>query len=157
MLTTEQRNRHIFHLIESALIDYGKLFGTSYSLNHEAMLAQYNEKDLLLILPDFHESCFSVFITCFVLKDLSISESQKIRDVYKDESIAEFLKGSDSTLRFMNDSNLVLEFNSLSNYSEFAILKSRLLIEIHIIIENARVIMDKIEALLAEQEQVSIN
>ncbi|MCB0746658.1 MAG: hypothetical protein KDC90_04265 [Ignavibacteriae bacterium] len=157
MLVTEQRNRHIFHIIESAIKDYCRLFGTTYTSNHESMLVSFNNKDLLFLLPEFDEKVFRIITFCFVLTDLSISESKKLRDVYKNDSIAEMLKGSDSTLRFMDDSNLVLDFVFTSYYTEFAILKSRLLLEIHSIIQNARALIDKLEALVAEQESISAN
>ena len=58
---------------------------------------------------------------------------------------------------FLDDTRLVMSSIEKSSYSEFALLKSKLLLGIYANVINARKLKDKLGVLLAKLEQVSVN
>ena len=58
---------------------------------------------------------------------------------------------------FIDDARLVMSNVSSSQYSDYAILKSKLLLDMYINVQNAKALKDKLERLLAEMEQVRVN
>ncbi len=92
-----------------------------------------------------------------VFPDLSISKAAKLREIYKEDEIAEYLKEAESNLWFLDDTKLVMAQVIEVRYSDYAILKSKMLLEAYINVQNARKLKDKLEGLLAEQEQIMAN
>jgi hypothetical protein len=50
-----------------------------------------------------------------------------------------------------------MSYVSSYQYSSFALLKSSVLLDMYINVQNARLLKDKLELLLAKLEQVSVN
>jgi hypothetical protein len=157
MPNTEQRNRKILHLIESAIHDFCKILECSDTSNKEALMVEHNGEDLLYVYPEFNKNDYNINIVCMVYSDLPISKTTKLKEVYRSEEITEYIAEAKSSLWFFDDSRLVMSYASSSRYSDFALLKSSVLLNMYINVQNARVLKDKLEALLAEQEQVSVN
>ena len=157
MLDTNQRNRHIFHLIESAIHDFCKVLGCNYSSNKEAIFVSHENEELFFVFPEFNKGNFTINISCFVYTDLTLSKTTKLNTVYKADEIAEYIYEADSSLWFIDDTRLVMSYVSSSQYSDYTILKSKLLLDMYINVQNARTLKDKLEALLAEMEQVRVN
>ena len=157
MLDTNQRNRHIFHLIESAIHDFCKVLGCNYSSNKEAIFVSHENEELFFVFPEFNKGNFTINISCFVYTDLPLSKTSKLNTVFKADEIAEYIYEADSSLWFIDDARLVMSNVNSSQYSDYAILKSKLLLDMYINVQNARTLKDKLEALLAEMEQVRVN
>lgn len=157
MLTTKQRNRKIFHLIESAIKDFCKLLKCSYYTKEEGIMVQFEDEDLFFVYPEFEKGNFTININCFVYTDLALSKAAKLKAVYKADNIAEYIDEARTLLWFLDDSRLVMSYVSSSRYSDFALLKSNVLLDMYINVQNARLLKDKLELLLAELEQVRVN
>jgi len=157
MLNTKQRNRKIFHLMEAAIHDFCKVLECSYTSNKEAIMVEYENEDLFYVYPEFNKDSYEININCMVYSDLAISKTTKLKEVYRSEEIAEFIDEARSSLWFLDDTRLVISSIEKSNYSEFAILKSKLLLGVYANVINARKLKDKLENLLVDLEQVSVN
>jgi hypothetical protein len=157
MPNTQQRNRKIFHLIESAIHDFCKVLECSYSSNKEAIMVQFENEDLFYIYPEFNERDYDINLVCMVYSDLPISKTAKLLEIYKSDEIAEYLDEAKATLWFLDDSRLVMSCVSSSRYSAFALLKSNVLLDMYINVQNARMLKDKLEGLLVDLERVSVN
>jgi len=157
MLTNKQRNRKIFHLLESAIHDFCKVLECSYTSNKEAIMVAHENEDLFYVYPEFNEADYDINIVCMVYSDLSISKRTKLKEIYKSDEVAEFIDEARSSLWFLDDTRLVISIIEKSTYSEFAILRSKLLLGIYANVINARMLKDKLEDLLAKLEQVNVN
>lgn len=157
MLSTKQRIRKIFHTIKSAIHDFCKVLECSYSCNKEAIVVAHENEDLFYVYPEFNESDYEINIICMVYSELSISNTAKLKEIYKSGEIAEFIDEAGSSLWFMDDSSLVMSSIEKSTYSDFAILRSKLLLGIYANVINARKLKDKLGDLLAEKEQITAN
>lgn len=157
MLDINQRNKKIFHLIESTIRDFCKILGTSYASNKEAILVEYENEHLFYVHPEFNKNNFTITINCLVYTNLPISKTSKLKSIYKSEEIADYIKDADIDLWFLNDQSLVITYLAELEYSNYAILKSQLLLDIYINVQNARRLKDKLDALLVELELVSAN
>ena len=157
MLDTKQRNRKIFHTIKSAIHDFCKVLECSYTSNTEAIMVQHEEQDLFYVYPEFNEGDYDINIVCTVFSDLTISKTTKLKEVYRSDEIAEFIYEDKSSLWFLDDTRLVMSIIEKSTYSEFAILKSKLLIGIYANVINASKLKDKLGDLLTESEQITAN
>ena len=157
MPDTNQRNKKIFHLVESAIHDFCKVLECNYSSNKEAIFVSHENEELFFVFPEFNKGHFTINISCFVYTDLPLSKTSKLNTVFKADEIAEYIYEADSSLWFIDDARLVTSSVSSSQYSDYAILKSKLLLDMYINVQNARTLKDKLEALLAEMEQVSVN
>ena len=157
MPNTKQRNRKIFHMIKSAIQDFCKVLECSYTSNKEAIMVEHENEDLFYVYPEFNEGDYDINIVCTVFSELTISKTTKLKEVYRSEEIAEYLDEAKSSLWFLDDTRLVMSIIEKSTYSEFAILKSKLLLGIYANVINARKLKDKLGLLLVEHEQVSVN
>jgi hypothetical protein len=157
MRDTKKRNLKIFHLVESTIHDFCKVLECSHYCNNEAIMVQFEGTDLCYIYPEFNKGNFDVNIICMVFQDLSISKAAKLKEIYKSDEIAEFIKEIESNFWFLDDSRLVMGYVSSSEYHEFAHLKSKLLLELYISVQNARRLKDRLEGFVINLEQVSVN
>lgn len=157
MLEAKQRNRKINHIIESSINDFCKVLKATYYKNDEAVIVSYENEDLFYVFPEFDERNYDINIICLVFQDLGISKAAKLREIYNADEVVEYVRECDSSLWFLDDSRLVMSQTIESKYSEYAILKSKILLSIYANVINARRLKDKLEVLLAESEQVSVN
>lgn len=157
MLDTEQRNRKISHLIESAVQDFCRLMECSYYDDKEGIMVQFKKEDLLFVFPDFHKDYFTINIYGLVYTDLTLSKSNKLKAVYKADEVAEYINAAGTTLWFLTDTVLTMSFVSTSQYSDYAILKSSVLLDLWINAQNTNKLKDMLERLLVDLEQVRVN
>jgi hypothetical protein len=157
MLNTQKRNRKIFHHIESAIHDFCIVLECSYISNKEAIMVQHENEDLFYIYPEFNKNDYEINIVCMVYSNLPISKTSKLKEIYKEDEITEYLKDAESSLWFLDDTRLVMSQVIEAHYSDYAILKSKMLLEAYINVQKARKLKDKLEKLLIEFEQVSVN
>lgn len=92
MLNIEQRNRKIFHIIESTVSDFCKVLDCQYYRNAESILVTHEEKDLFFVFPEFHKHVYNVNINCIVFSDLPTSKAAKIRAIYRKDEIADYIR-----------------------------------------------------------------
>ena len=157
MLNTNQRNRKIFHMIKSAIHDFCKVLECRYTSNKKAIMVEHEGEDLFYVYLEFNEGDYDINIVCTVFSELTISKTTKLKEVYRSEEIAEYLDEAKASLWFLDDSRLVMSYVSSSQYSDFALLKSSVLLDMYINVQNARLLKDKLGLLLAEKEQISVN
>ena len=153
----KQRNTEINQLVKSTVLDFCRIFDGGYLVNDEAIFADYNDEDLFYVFPDFEEKNFDVIINCFVFSDLTISQAAKLREIYKSEEVENYCREANTSLWFHEDENLMMHHEIEWDYSNYDLLKSKLLLDIYIDIQNARKLKDKLEGMLVELEQVSVN
>jgi len=125
--------------------------------NKESIFVTHEEKDLFFVFPEFHKNGYSININCIVFSDLPTSKAAKLRAIYKSEGIADYISEAGADLWFLNDKTFVMSYILEQKYSNYAILKSQLLLDIYINVQNAKRLNDKLEVLLAELEQIRVN
>ena len=152
-----KRNEKIGSLIQATIMDFCKIFNGGYVVNEEAISADYNGEDLFYVFPDFEENKFDIIINCFVFSDLTISQAAKLREIYKSEEIEDYCKEANTSLWFHEDESLMMHHEVEWDYSNYDLVKSKLLLDIYLDIQNARKLNDKLEVLLVKHEQVSVN
>ena len=157
MPNTEQRNRKIFHLIKSAIHDFCKVLECGYTSNSETIMVQFENEYLFYVYPEFNESDYEISIVCMVYSELPTSKAAKLREIYRSEEVADYITEAGVDLWFLDDKTLVTSHTIELNYSNYAILKSRLLLDTFINVQNARKLKNKLEGLLAEKERISVN
>jgi len=157
MPNTKQRNRKIFLLIESTINDFCKVLGCSYYTEEEAIMVQLEGFDLFYVYTEFNKTNYIINIVCMVYQDLTISKTAKLKEVYNSEEIAKFVNEAGASLWFLDDTRLVMSVIEKATYSDFAILKSKLLLGIYAYVINARKLKDKLGDLLADSELVRVN
>jgi hypothetical protein len=120
-------------------------------------MVQHENEDLFYIYPEFNKNDYEINIVCMVYSNLPISKTSKLKEIYKEDEITEYLKDAESSLWFLDDTRLVMSQVIEAHYSDYAILKSKMLLEAYINVQKARKLKDKLEKLLIEFEQVSVN
>lgn len=129
---TEQRNTKISHLIESAIKDFCKLLKCSYYTKEEGIMVQFEKEDLFFVFPEFENDNFTININCFMYSDLALSKATKLKAVYKVDEVAEYIDEAGTLLWFLEDTNLIMSYVSSSQYSGFALLNSKVLLDMYI-------------------------
>jgi len=157
MLDTKKRDLKIFHLIESAIHDFCKVLECTYTSNSEAIMIQHENEDLFYVYPEFHKNDYVININCLVFQDLTMSKTAKLEEVYRHDVVADYIIEVEASLFFLDDSRLLMSHVIEAKYSDYAILKSKILLEVYIGAQNARKLKDKLGVLLAERERVSVN
>jgi hypothetical protein len=157
MLNNEHRNRKIFNIIKFTIHDFCKVLECSYSCNKEAIMVQHENEDLFYVYPEFNEREYEINFVCMVYSDLPISRKIKLKEVYKSEEVAEFIDEAETSLWFLDDTRLVMSGMIKAKYTDYAILKSKMLLEAYNNVQNARKLKDKLTVLLDELESASIN
>lgn len=120
-------------------------------------MAQLDGADLCYIYPEFNNNNYEININCMVYSELTISKTTKLKEVYRSNEIAEYLEGTKASLWFLDDSRLIMSSIERLKYGEYAILKSKLPLGIYANVMNVRKLKDKLEGLLVELEQISVN
>lgn len=157
MLDTKQRNKKIFHILESTIHDFCKVLGCSYFIKEKAIMVQHDNEDVFYIYPEFNERDYDINIVCMIFQNLTISKTAKLKEVYNSDEIAEFVNEAGASLWFLDDTRLVMSCAIKAEYSSYAILKVNIILECYINVQNARKLKEKLEVLLAEREYVIMN
>jgi hypothetical protein len=132
MTFTETRNRKIGHLIESSVIDFCKLFGTAYKKDEKFIYVLDNEgKPDFFLFAEYNENGFQIGLNNVVYNNLLLSTTMKLREVCGTENILKFLSNNKMSLEFLEDKHLLAKYGFEWNYKNYALLKSKLLIEIY--------------------------
>ncbi len=155
MTSTETRNRKIDHLIESAVADLSKLFGTVYKVDEDFIYVMDNDgTPHFFLYAEYHENGFEIFVETFVYYNLPLSITIKLREVYRDENIIRFLGDNDMLLYFSEDKHLLTQHSFDWDYKNYALLKSKLLIEIYAQLQNASEIRSELKERLDNKEVI---
>lgn len=157
MIRKKLRNKKIFKLIESSVADYCKLNKMDYSINDISIYIREDNELISTIIVDYEKDHVDVMLISTVYRNLSMSKTTKLKSIYKSDQVAESVKKAGSSLWFFNDSMLVMSYTSRIKHSNLAILKSQLLLNIEIDIQNAKGLKGKLEELLSEHELVMVN
>lgn len=158
MTYTETRNRNINHLSEAAVVDFCKLYGAAYEIDEGVIIVSHiDESPWFLILPEFKENGFEVFIETFVYDSLPLSKSIKLREIYRADNIISFINNNKMLLRFHEDKHLLASYSFEWDYKNYALLKSKLILEIYTQLQNASEIRQELESILKEKEVVEAN
>jgi len=157
MKDTKQQNEKITKLIKATVKDYSKIFNGGYLVNEEAIFADYNDEQLFYVFPDFEENKFDIIINCFIFSDLTISQAVKLKEIYKSEEVEEYCREANVSLWFHEDENLMMHHEIEWDYSNYDLFGSKLLLDVYIDVQNAKRLKDKLEALLAKHEHISVN
>lgn len=157
MLNIEHRNNKIFNIIESTVSDFCKVLDLDYYREEESILVTHEGEDLFFIFPEFQKDRYYININCMVYSVLPTSKAAKLREIYRSEEVADYITEAGVALWFLDDKTLVTSHIIELNYSNYAILKSRLLLDAFINVQNARKLKNKLEGLLAEKERISVN
>ncbi len=155
---TETRDRKIDHLIEATVVDFYKLYTATYEIDEGVIIVSHiNESPWFLLFPEFKENGFEVFIETFVYDGLSLSKSIKLREVYRSDNINCFLNGAEMLLRFHEDKHLLASYSFEWDYKNYALLKSKLILELYTQLQNASEIRQELESMLEEKSVVEAN
>ena len=158
MTYTETRNRKITHLIESTITDFCKLYNATYEKEDESIIVFTDlHEPWFFAYPIFNENNFEIAIKAFVYHDLKLSQATKLREVYKTDNIVEFLSDNGMMMHFHEDLHLLTAYGFEWNYKDFALLKSKLIIEIYTQLQNVSEIKQGLGILLEEREGVLAN
>lgn len=132
MTFTETRNRKIDHLIEFSVIDYCKLFGAAYKVDEGIVYVLDNErKPEFFLFAEYNESNFHIVLSNVVCNNLFLSSIMKLREICGAENIIRFLSDNKMSLEFLEDKHLIAKYSFVWEYKNYALLKSKLLIEIY--------------------------
>ena len=120
-------------------------------------MVQFEKEDLFFAIPEFSKVDFTINIKCFVYTELAINKATKLKAVYKADDIDEYIRDARTSLWFLDDTNVIMSYISSYQYSGFVLLKSSVFLDMYINVQNTRILTDKLELLLFNLEQVSVN
>jgi hypothetical protein len=155
MISTETRNRKIDLLIESAVSDFSKLFGTEYKVDEDIFYVMDNEgTPHFFLYAEYNENSFRIIVETLVYYDLPLSITIKLREVYRAENIVRFLSDNDMLLYFYEDKHLLTQYSFDWAYKNYALLKSKLLIEVFNQLRRASEIRSELNEILDKKSAV---
>lgn len=156
--STATRNRKITHLIEATVSDLCKLYNAAYEKEDESIIV-YSEQQApwFYTYPIFNDNNFEIVIKAFVYHDLPISQATKLREIYKANNIAEFLNDNGMMMHFHEDLHLLTAYGFEWDYTDYSLLKSKLIIEIYTQLQNVSEIRQELESILEEKEIIGAN
>lgn len=132
MTSTETRNRKIDHLIELSVIDFCKLFGAACKVDEGIVYVLDNEGEPeFFLFAEYNENSFHIVLNNVVYNNLLLSTTMKLREVFGAENIIRFLSDNNMSLEFLEDKHLLAKYCFEWEYKNYALLKSKLLIEIY--------------------------
>jgi len=138
MTYTETRNRKIEHLVKSSISDFWQLYSTAYEIDEDVIIVlQSDETPWFLLFAKFKENGFDVIVQAFVHDELSLSKSINLREIYRADNITSFLNNNGMLLHFHEDKHLLTTYSFEWDYKNYALLKSKLIIEIYTQLQNA--------------------
>ncbi|MBI9060164.1 MAG: hypothetical protein JEZ01_20520 [Labilibaculum sp.] len=158
MTNIKERDRKITHLIESTTTDFCKLYNATYEKKEDKPIIVYAEQaPWFYIYPMFNDNNFELVIKAFVYHDLSLSQATKLREVYKADNIIEFLNDNEMMMHFYEDLHLLTEYGFEWNYKDYALLKSKLIIEIYTQLQNISEIQKALTIAIEDKARVGVN
>ncbi len=155
---TATRNRKITHLIEATISDLCKLYNSTYEKDDESIVVFTDTREPWFYLyPEFNKGNFEIIIKAFVYDNLPLSKSIKLYEVYRTDNIISFINNNEMLLRFNEDKLLLTTYSFEWDYKNYALLKSKLLLEIYTQLQNATEIREELDGLLEERAVVGVN
>lgn len=155
MTSIETRNRKIDHLIESAVSDFSKLFGVTYKVDEDIIYVMDNDgTPHFFLYAEYNENSFRIIVETLVYYNLPLSITIKLREVYRAENIVKFLSDNDMLLYFSEDKHLLTQYSFVWDYKNYALLKSKLLIEIYNQLLRASEIRSELKEILDNKEVI---
>jgi hypothetical protein len=157
MTNIKERNK-ITDLIKASVSDFCKLYNATYEKEDESIIVFAEQKEpWFYTYPIFNDSNFEIAIKTFVYQDLSLSQATKLREVYKADNIVEFLCDNEMMMHFHEDLHLLTAYGFEWDYKDYALLKSKLIIEIYTQLQNVSEIKQGLDVLLEEREDICTN
>jgi len=130
MFNTKERNKKITHLIESVIRNHSRIYDTTFEANEDGIVVHYNHEPLYLLGIEFSDSSFDIHFNCFVFSNLQMSKVIKLRDVYKEDDIMEFLTTNKMELWFYEDDHLLSKRVTSKEYKDYSLIKTAFAIEL---------------------------
>ncbi len=156
-MITKERNKKITHLIESVVRDHCRIYDTTFEVNKDGIIVRHNDEPLYLLGIEFSESDLYISFDGFVFLDLPMSQIIKLKEIYKDDDITEFLTTSEMELWFFEDEYMMTKRVTQKEYKDYSILKTSFAIELFEQINNTVTIRNHLTSLLEEREKVMAN
>ena len=157
MINIKERNKKIAHLLESVIRDHCRIYNTTFEVNDNGIIVRHNDEPLYLVGLEFSESNIYISFDGFVFSDLPMSKVIKLREIYKEDDITEFLTTSDMELWFFEDDYMMARRITEKEYNDYSILKTAFAIELFEQISNTVTIRNHLTSLLEEREKVMAN
>jgi len=158
MTYTETRNRKIEHLVEAAISDFCKLFCTTYEIDEDVIIVSHNDgSPSFYLYAEYNENGFEIIVKTFVYDNLPLSETIKLRAVYRADNIISILSNNEILLYFHEDEHLLTAYSFEWEYKNYTLLKSNLIIEIYTQLQNLSEIRQELDSLLEEKVVVGAN
>ena len=155
MTFTETRNRKIDHLIESAVSDFSKLFGAVYKVDEDIIYVMDNEgTPHFFLYAKYNDNNFHIILNNVVYNNLLLCTTMKLREVCGAENILKFWSNNNMSLEFLEDKHLIAKYSFEWEYKNYALLKSKLLIEIYTQLQNASEIRSELKEILDKKSAV---
>ena len=151
------RNRKITHLIESVIKDHCRIYDTISESVDDGIVVHYNDEPLYYLGMEFNDRDFYIYFNGFVFSELSKSELIKLREIYKDDAVAELLTTSNMELWFFEDKYLMAKQVTTKEYKDYSILQTAFAIELFEQINNTVAIRNHLVSMLEERERALIN
>ncbi len=157
MTNTETRNRNIEHLIEATVVHFCKLYSAAYEIKEGVIIVLQSDKSPWFYLyTEFGNDSFTITIRAFIFSNLSLSDAIRLREIYRNDNIIEFLDSTNTTLKFYKDIHLLTLYSFEWNYKNYALLKSKLILEIFTQLQNASEIREGLVDGLKKMENVGV-
>ena len=158
MTYIETRNRKIEHLVKSSISDFCQLCSASYEIEEGIIIVSDNDgSPSFYVYAEYNENCFEIIVKTFVYDNLPLSETMKLREVYRADNIINFLSDNKMLLHFYEEDHLLTAYSFEWDYKNYALLKSKLIIEIYTQLQNASEIRQALGELLEEGAVVGAN
>jgi hypothetical protein len=159
MTNIKEWNRKISHLIESTITDFCKLYKATYEKKMDEPIVVFAEQQTpwFYVYPIFNDDNFEIAIKTFVYYDLQFSKATKLREVYKADNIVEFLNDNGMMMHFHEDLHLLTAYGFEWDYKNYALLKSKLIIEIYTQLQNISEIQKGLTIAIEDKERVGVN
>lgn len=157
MINIQERNKNITNLIESVIKDHCRIYDTTFKVNEDGIIVLHNDEPLYLVGLEFSESEFYISFEGFVFSNLSMSKAIKLREIYREDSITEFLTTNDMEIWFYEDEYLMAKCITTKKYKDYSILKTAFAIDLFEQINNTVTIRNHLTDLLEEKESVLAN
>ena len=106
------------------------------------------------LYAEYNENGFRIFVETLVYYDLPLSITIKLREVYRDENILRFLSDNNMLLYFSEDKHLLTQYSFVWDYKNYALLKSKLLIEVFNQLGRASDIRSELKEILDKKSAI---
>jgi len=154
---TQERDKKITHLLESVIRDHCRIYDTAFEVNENGIIVRHNDEPLYLVGLEFSESNIYISFDGFVFSDLPMSQIIKLKEIYKEDDITEFLTTSNMELWFFEDDYMMARRITEKEYNDYSILKTAFAIELFEQISNTVTIRNHLTSLIEKRERVLAN